>query len=98
MKFNEYLTSIFAFRLLPQSLISKGRSSPGMLSLALILFSLHTAFAQSDDVSPNFVGIGYFSEGGFYPGFTLIAERSLLANRTFEILAAVRLGAYFHYR
>jgi len=58
----------------------------------------HLLRGQSDTLSRNFVGVSYFSEGGFYPGFTLNAERSILANKNFEILAAARLGAYFHYR
>ena len=54
--------------------------------------------AQTDSVRSNYVGASYFSEGGFYPGFTFIGERSLLTSKNFEIMAATRLGAYFHYR
>jgi hypothetical protein len=54
--------------------------------------------AQTDSVKNNYVGAAYFSEGGFYPGFTFIAERSLVRNQNFEVMAAARLGAYFHYR
>lgn len=54
--------------------------------------------AQTDSVKNNYVGVAYFSEGGFYPGFAFIAERSLVRNRNFEAMAAARLGAYFHYR
>ncbi|HTE33604.1 MAG TPA: hypothetical protein VK666_24650 [Chryseolinea sp.] len=69
------------------------------ISLALcLLMTCHLLRGQSDTLSRNFVGVSYFSEGGFYPGFTLNAERSILANKNFEILAAARLGAYFHYR
>lgn len=63
-----------------------------MLSLAIV------SLAQTDSVANNYVGAAYFSEGGFYPGLTLIGERSLLKNRNFELMAAGRLGAYFHYR
>jgi len=98
MKFNERLIALTSAYRLHRSLIYKGRVLNGMLFLFMVLFSLQTARAQSDSLSRNFVGLSYFSEGGFYPGFTINAERSLLSNRQFEILAAVRLGAYFHYR
>lgn len=62
------------------------------------LLSCSVSAAQSDTVHTDYVGIGYFSEGGFYPGFTLIGERSFLASRNFELMAAARLGTYFHYR
>jgi hypothetical protein len=54
--------------------------------------------AQTDSARSDYVGMAYFSEGGFYPGFTFIAERSLLSGKNFEMMAAARLGAYFHYR
>lgn len=68
-----------------------------LLSLVMVMF-WNLCSAQTDSVKNNYVGIAYFSEGGFYPGFTFIAERSLLRNRNFEIMAAARLGAFFHYR
>lgn len=54
--------------------------------------------AQTDSAKTTYAGMAYFSEGGFYPGFTFIAERSLAKNQNFEVMAAARLGAYFHYR
>lgn len=69
----------------------------GLLIIAMIAI-VDASLAQRDSTARTFVGGAYFSEGGFYPGFTLIAERSLLANRNFEMMAAARLGAYFHYR
>lgn len=54
--------------------------------------------AQIDTLKSDYIGISYFSEGGLYPGFTLNFERSLLANKNFELMAAARLGSYFHYR
>ena len=68
-----------------------------LLTLATLVI-WNVCLAQSDSVATNYLGVGYFSEGGFYPGFTLIGERSLLKNRNFEVMAAARLGAYFHYR
>ncbi|HTF18220.1 MAG TPA: hypothetical protein VK658_09125 [Chryseolinea sp.] len=68
-----------------------------LLSLGMVVISGFCS-AQTDSVKNNYVGIAYFSEGGFYPGFTFIAERSLLSNRNFELMAAARLGTYFHYR
>ncbi|MGC3943182.1 MAG: hypothetical protein QM762_01370 [Chryseolinea sp.] len=68
-----------------------------LLTLVTIAFS-NLCLAQTDSVANNFIGVSYFSEGGFYPGFAFIGERSLLKNRNFEMMAAARLGAYFHYR
>lgn len=67
--------------------------------LTLTMFSIWTVcLSQTDSVASNYLGVGYFSEGGFYPGITFIGERSLLKNQNFEMMAAVRLGTYFHYR
>jgi len=68
------------------------------LLLWLLATSGRECLAQHDSTHYNYVGGAYFSEGGFYPGFTVIAERSLLRNRNFEVMVAGRLGAYFHYR
>jgi len=68
-----------------------------VIFLLLFLIS-HALTAQTNSVSSDFIGVSYFSEGGFYPGFTINFERTLLANKRFEILAAARAGAYFHYR
>lgn len=54
--------------------------------------------AQLDASVVHYAGISYFSEGGFYPGFALTYERSLLANKNFEMTAAAKAGSYFHYR
>ena len=80
----------------PCSIRSSSRLTVFILLLAITPLSL--VFGQSDSLSSNFVGVSYFSEGGFYPGFTFNFERSLLANKNFEMLVAGRTGAYFHYR
>jgi hypothetical protein len=54
--------------------------------------------AQADTVKSYYAGVEYFSEGGFYPGFAFVGETSLLKSRNFEVMAAARVGAYFHYR
>ena len=64
----------------------------------VILLAWNFCLAQTDSVKNNYVGLAYFSEGGFYPGFTFVVERSLVRNQNFEVMAAARLGAYFHYR
>ncbi|MEO8472006.1 MAG: hypothetical protein ABI477_07425 [Chryseolinea sp.] len=63
-----------------------------------LLTNANSLSAQVDTLKSDYVGISYFSEGGFYPGFTFTFERSLLANKNFELMAAARLGSYFHYR
>ncbi len=57
-----------------------------------------TSAAQNDTSVVHYAGLSYFSEGGFYPGFAFNYERTLLANKTFEMTAAARAGSYFHYR
>ena len=68
-----------------------------LFGLGMMVLSLACS-AQIDSVKSNYVGIAYFSEGGFYPGFTFVGERSLLKSHNFEVMAAARVGAYFHYR
>jgi hypothetical protein len=54
--------------------------------------------AQKDSSSVHHIGMSYFSEGGWYPGFALNYERQLLANKSFQLLLAGKAGAYFHYQ
>ena len=68
------------------------------LILFLFLIISGIGFAQSDPGRVQRVGLGYFSEGGLYPGFTFNYERRVLANHAFQILLAAKAGAYFHYR
>lgn len=68
------------------------------ISFCLLLHPMQDLYAQTDSLSTNYLGGGYFSEGGFYPGITIAFERSLLSNRNFEIVTAGRAGTYFHYR
>ena len=56
------------------------------------------SLAQPDSVRLQRAGLGYFSEGGLYPGFTFNYEKRVLANRSFQLLLAAKAGAYFHYR
>jgi hypothetical protein len=51
-----------------------------------------------DSLSHDRIGAAYLSEGGLYPGFTFTFERTLLANKTMQLLAAAKTGAYFHHR
>lgn len=69
-------------------------------TIATVVIAMCTTccLAQPDSLRRDYLGASYFSEGGFYPGFTFIGERSLLQNKNFEMLAAARIGAYFHYR
>ena len=62
-----------------------------------LLTGFASAYGQGDSTR-NFIGAGYFSEGGLYPGFTIFYERSLLASQNFEMVATARAGSYFHYR
>ena len=71
-----------------------------MKIFGLLLFSLIPSvalIAQKDSVRSRYVGIGYFSEGGLYPGFTFNYEKKLMSNATFQLLLAGKAGAYFHY-
>jgi hypothetical protein len=54
------------------------------------------ASAQGDSVRIRRIGVSYFSEGGWYPGFALNYERQLMANHSFQLLLAGKAGAYFH--
>lgn len=56
------------------------------------------AFSQKDTLRRERVGISYFSEGGFYPGFAFNYERELLSNEKFQLLLGGKAGAYFHHR
>jgi hypothetical protein len=69
-----------------------------LLLTLFCVFSYSLITAQSDTSRLHYAGISYFSEGGFYPGFAFTYERSLLSNRTFEMNASAKAGAYFHYR
>lgn len=69
-----------------------------VLTWAMLMAAGNCCAAQTDTTRSHYVGGAYFSEGGFYPGFTFIGERSLLRSRNFEVMAAARAGAYFHYR
>lgn len=71
---------------------------PRFATLILFLCILGTGFAQPDSVRLQRVGLGYFSEGGLYPGFTFNYEKRVLANHSFQLLLAAKAGAYFHYR
>ncbi|MEO7694566.1 MAG: hypothetical protein ABIS36_11450, partial [Chryseolinea sp.] len=51
-----------------------------------MLTNANSLSAQVDTLKSDYVGISYFSEGGFYPGFTFTFERSLLANKNFELM------------
>ena len=51
---------------------------------------------QKDSVKTRYVGVGYFSEGGFYPGFSFNYEKKLLSNNSFQLLLGGKVGAYFH--
>jgi hypothetical protein len=68
-------------------------------SLTMLLLSItFLATAQTDDKKATYAGVSYFSEDGFYPGFTVNYEKFLIGNQHFEMLAAAKAGAYFHYR
>lgn len=68
-----------------------------ILLVVCVILAAQSA-AQTDSLKRTYVGISYFSEGGFYPGFAFVGEQSLLQNKNFEMLVAARVGAYFHYR
>lgn len=71
------------------------------LKILLILCCLLNHYfvtGQPDTSATRYVGMSYFGEGGLYPGFTINYERSLLANKNFELMVGARAGAYFHYR
>ena len=69
-------------------------------SILIIVFLLAAGvvMAQRDSLQSKSLGLGYFSQGGFYPGFTLDCEKKLLSNNAFQLLLAAKAGAYFHYR
>lgn len=71
---------------------------PWILLGVLLIAVCKRCDASADTLKNHYAGGAYFSEGGLYPGFTLIGETSLLRNRNFEVMAAARAGAYFHYR
>src|SRR5580698_6040970 len=56
------------------------------------------ANAQRDSTRVQRIGASYFSQGGFYPGFTLNYEKKLLSNNSLQLLLAAKAGVYFHYR
>lgn len=64
----------------------------------LFVFLASLTYAQKDSTRMDRIGISYFSEGGWYPGFSLNYERRLLSNHTFQLLLAGKAGAYFHYQ
>jgi hypothetical protein len=75
-----------------------GLTRTKILITCMLILAWVGCVAQTDSLHRDYLGGAYFSEGGFYPGFTLIAERSLLRSNNFEIMAAARVGSYFHYR
>jgi hypothetical protein len=68
------------------------------VAIIFFLFSSGLAICQTDSVHVQRIGLGYFSEGGLYPGFTLNYEKKLLANNDFQLLLGAKAGTYFHYR
>ncbi|HEX5171856.1 MAG TPA: hypothetical protein VFW11_21905 [Cyclobacteriaceae bacterium] len=68
--------------------------------LLFIPWLLAPQFLPGQSISSNSarMGASYFSEGGLNPGFILTYERSLLTSHRFEIVAAAKGGAYFHYQ
>jgi len=68
-----------------------------MFIFFFLLLSVATK-AQQDSLRSRRVGVSYFSQGGFYPGFTINYEKKLLSNDAFQLLLAGKAGVYFHYR
>jgi len=66
------------------------------LFLIVLLILPGIADAQKDSLRSHYAGFGYFSEGGFYPGFTFNYEKKLMSNQSFQLLLGGKAGAYFH--
>jgi hypothetical protein len=71
------------------------RTIPLLICLALTFCQ---AQSQTNIKSTDRIGIGYFSAGGLYPGFTVNYERALLSIDRYELMLNAKAGAYFHYR
>jgi hypothetical protein len=67
------------------------------LTALLLSISILTT-AQTDEKKVAYAGASYFSEDGFYPGFTFNYEKFLTGNQHYEMVAGAKAGAYFHYR
>lgn len=68
------------------------------VAIVVLLWISCSSFGQTDSSKVRRIGLSYFSQGGFYPGFSFNYEKRLLANRSYEMLLGAKAGAYFHYR
>jgi hypothetical protein len=76
---------------------NKYTSSTILLLMGLFL-TCYQAQSQTGVKNVDRFGIGYFSTGGLYPGFTFNYERPLLSGDRYELMLNTKAGAYFHYR